>query len=207
VADTKEKNNYSQKKKRAYRGTVQAEVAALTRQRIIQAGLKLFDEQWGVEITLEQIAERAGVTVQTLLRHFGSKDGLADAISQTAFTIAIQQRVDPPTGDIAGAARSIIDYYELAGKRILRGLAQEERHPHLRAIIDVARVNHALWLEHIFALYLPADTQARSRLLAELYSVTSAYFWSMLRFDRGLSYEQSILALQEMLTSLLTSKG
>lgn len=194
------------RKKRPYRGTVQAEVAALTRQRIIQAALELFDERWGDEITLEQIAARASVTVQTLLRHFGSKEKLADVVSQTAFTLAFQERVEPEVGDIVGAARSLVDFYEISGKRILRGLAQEERHVELRTIIDKARTYHTAWLERVFAPYLPADGEFRVYLLGELYSVTSAYVWNMLRFDCGLSYEQTIKVLCDMLSTLLTHK-
>src|SRR5579859_5733998 len=105
------------RKKRAYRGTVQAEVAALTAQRIIQAGLALFDEQWGETITLEQIAERAGVTTQTLLRHFGSKERLADAVSQEAFRLSQQQLIEPPSGDLATIAAGLVAYYDAGGKR------------------------------------------------------------------------------------------
>jgi AcrR family transcriptional regulator len=195
------------RKKRAYRGTVQAEVAALTAQRIIQAGLALFDEQWGETITLEQIAERAGVTTQTLLRRFGSKERLADAISQEAFRLSQQQLIEPPVGDIATIAAGLVAYYDAGGKRMLRGLVQEEKYPELHSIIDVARASHKAWLERAFASPLmPLEAQERARLLAQLTTLTGVYTWHILRNECALSSEETTQALQEMLTALLAPK-
>src|SRR5512133_1742925 len=94
--------------KRPYRGTVQAEVAALTRQRIIEAALLLFAEQWVDQIRLEQVAQRADVTVQTVLRHFGSKEGLVAAAGQSASERAIRRRADTPVGDLVAAVQAVV---------------------------------------------------------------------------------------------------
>ncbi|MBV9257925.1 MAG: TetR/AcrR family transcriptional regulator [Ktedonobacteraceae bacterium] len=192
------------RKKRAYRGTVQAEVAALTEQRIIEAGLALFDEQWADQITLDQIAERAGVTVQTLLRRFGSKERLANAVSQEAFRRATQQRIEPPTGDLTTIVNGLVAYYEAGGERMLRGLAQEARHPQLHAIIDVARTSHREWLERAFRTYLERrNAAARARLLAQLFTLTGVYTWYQLRYESGLNQEETAHALYEMIEKLL----
>ncbi len=193
------------RKKRAYKGTIQAEIAALTAKRIIEAGIALFDEQWGDTITLEQIAERAGVTTQTLLRHFGSKERLADAVSQEAFRMSQQQLVEPRVGDIENIVSALIVYYEGGGRRMLRGLAQEEKYPELHSIIDVARASHKAWLERAFASSLARlETTKRVRLLAQLYTITGVYTWYLLRHDCALSSEETAKALQGMLTALLT---
>jgi AcrR family transcriptional regulator len=192
------------RKKRAYRGTVQAEVAALTEQRILEAGIELFDEQWSDQITLDQLAARAGVTVQTILRHFGSKERLANAVSQEAFRRAMQQRIEPPVGDLTMIVRGLIAYYEAGGERMLRGLAQEARQPHLHAIIEIARASHRQWLERAFATYLEQrDKDERARLLAQLYTLTGVYTWHQLRHECGLSQEETGQALYEMLSRLL----
>ncbi|HEY0753087.1 MAG TPA: TetR/AcrR family transcriptional regulator [Ktedonobacteraceae bacterium] len=200
-----EKEIATPRKKRAYRGTVQAEVAELTRQRIIQAGLALFDEQWSDTITLEQIAEQAGVTVQTLLRHFGGRERLADAISQEAFRLSQQVLSEPVPGDSASIAAILMVYYDVSGKRIMRGLAQEQRYPHLHSIIDVARASHRAWIERAFAPFLTdLEAAARTRLLAQLFTLTGVFTWYMLRVECALSSAEATLALQEMLASLLT---
>jgi AcrR family transcriptional regulator len=55
------------------RGTRRREQARTTRRRIIDAGLDLFLRQGYAATTLEQIADQAGVAVQTLYFHFGNK--------------------------------------------------------------------------------------------------------------------------------------
>jgi AcrR family transcriptional regulator len=205
--DNLEKEARPPRKKRAYRGTIQAEMAALVRRRIIEAGLVLFDEQWGDTITLEQIAERAGVTVQTLLRHFGSKERLADTVSQEAFRLSQQELSEPPAGDIASIAASLVVYYDASGRRIMRGLAQEQRYPELHSIIDVARAAHRAWIERVFAPALAQlDMPVRTRLLAQLFTLTGAYTWYMLRVECALSREETTQALQEMLAALLAAQ-
>ena len=50
-----------------------------TREAIIQATIDTFMAEKSFAVTLPAVAERAGVTVKTVLRHFGSRDGLIDA--------------------------------------------------------------------------------------------------------------------------------
>jgi len=199
------KDSFEQpRQKRAYRGTVQAKIAALTEQRIIEASIALFDEQWADQITLDQIAGRAGVTVQTILRRFGSKERLANAVSQEAFRRAMQQRIEPPVGDLTTIVNGLVAYYEAGGERMLRGLAQETRQPDLHTIIDVARTSHREWLERAFEPHLKRrDTSLRVLLLAQLYTLTGVYTWYQLRHECELSREETEHALYEMLSRLL----
>jgi AcrR family transcriptional regulator len=53
-----------------------AAAAARTRAGIVEASIALYYDGAGARSTLEQIAGRAGVTVQTVLRHFGSRAAL-----------------------------------------------------------------------------------------------------------------------------------
>ena len=63
--------------------TTRAAAAAETAEKILDAATHLFAENVIAEITLADIAERSGVTVQTILRRFGDKDGVfAEAISR-----------------------------------------------------------------------------------------------------------------------------
>lgn len=64
-----------------------------TRMALIDAALDLFSEKGYEDTTLEQIADHAGLHVQTLYRHFPSKPHLATAADQDRldeFTAAIQ---------------------------------------------------------------------------------------------------------------------
>ncbi len=55
---------------------------AQTRANLIQAAMELFANNGYQETTLEQVAEKAGLHVQTLYRHFRSKQELATATDQ-----------------------------------------------------------------------------------------------------------------------------
>jgi len=59
-----------------------------TRQRLIDAALKLFAAQGVTETTTKQIAELADVNEVTLFRHFGNKHGLLLAVIQEAAVFA-----------------------------------------------------------------------------------------------------------------------
>jgi AcrR family transcriptional regulator len=150
-------------KKRSYRGHVQAEVAALTAQRILQAALVLFEEQWLDHITFEQIAERAGVTVQTIIRRFGFKEQLIAEVGRLAYREVTQQRDEAPVGDIAGAIENLLAHYETVGKRALRTLSQEERDPVLHQMAEEGRLYHRQWVARLCSLPpLARSTKTRS---------------------------------------------
>ena len=61
---------------RSYRMGARGEAVAATRLRILEAGRSLGIDDLNLEPTLEDVAERAGVSVQTVLRHFGSREGV-----------------------------------------------------------------------------------------------------------------------------------
>ncbi|OIJ92324.1 ScbR family autoregulator-binding transcription factor [Streptomyces monashensis] len=60
--------------------TVKAERAARTRQKILLAAAEVFDEVGYERASVTRIVERAGLTLGALYFHFGSKQGLAEAL-------------------------------------------------------------------------------------------------------------------------------
>src|SRR6185503_7552104 len=67
------------KAKRPYRMEARAKSTEATRLKILEAVEVSFQELFYDEMTLAAIAERAGVSVQTILRHFDSKESLFTA--------------------------------------------------------------------------------------------------------------------------------
>jgi AcrR family transcriptional regulator len=191
--------------KRKYRNTVQAEVATLTRERIVNATIALVGEHLIDQITLEMIAELSQVTAQTILRHFGSKDGLIAAAGRAANDRATTQRDEAAVGDIAGAVNNLIFHYEAVGDRVIRLLAQEERYPQLQPLLQEGRMKHREWVERVFAPYLGQRSgDEQMRLLAQLVTLCDVYTWKLMRRDAGLSEAQYGVALCELLTALLS---
>ena len=189
--------------KRPYRMGVRAEAAEETRRRILEAVISLHMERYYDQISLDDVAARAGVTVQTVLRRFGSKDWLIEAASEVARERVVNQRSEAPVGDIAGVVENLVDHYEEWGESTLRLLSQEDRVPPFRKATDAGRALHYEWVERTFApLLARREGEARERLRAQLIAVCDVYFWKILSRDLGLSREQTELALREMILVL-----
>jgi AcrR family transcriptional regulator len=189
--------------KRPYRMRARAEAAAETGRRILEATIELHSERFFDQVSLEDIAERAGVTVRTVIRRFGSKERLIEAAAEEGERRVTHQRYQAPIGDIEGAINNLMDHYEEWGDTALRLLAQEERVPAFRSITEAGRAFHHEWVERTFAPLLAKRTGiARRRLLAELVAICDVYFWKLLRRDLGLSREQTEIALRETILAL-----
>src|ERR1044072_7233490 len=109
---------------RKYTMGARAQSVEETRRRILQAAIALSGERPFAEMTLEVVADRAGVSVQTVLRQFGSREGLIAAGTETALAEIEDERRTPP-GDVPAAMRALSDHYERLGRTALLMLAQE----------------------------------------------------------------------------------
>lgn len=179
-----------------------AETTAATRERILDAGEEIFDELLIDGFTLAAVAQRADVSVQTVLRHFDSRDGALVATLLHAGQKMRSNR-EVPTEDANAAIGVLVDHYDRFGDRILRLLAESERHPTLRAMTEFGRVYHREWCEQIFEAPLKGVRGAkRERRIAQFVAVTDIYVWKLLRRDRGLSARQTKLAMCELLEPL-----
>ena len=67
---------------REYRQSARAAAAAQTATDILDAAFRLYWHTPIEELTLALVAENAGVTVQTVIRRFGSKDELIAALAE-----------------------------------------------------------------------------------------------------------------------------
>jgi AcrR family transcriptional regulator len=186
---------------RLYRMRARADSAAETRVRILRAVLELHVERFHDQITLEDIAGRAGVTAQTVLRHFGSRDRLVTAAAEHATSEVLAQPSAAPVGDVDGAVANLLDHYEEWGRSALRLLAQEERVPQLRAIADGGRAAHYAWVERTFGPFLAEASDALLR--PKLIALTDVFTWRLLRLDLGLDRTETASALVAMIRAVL----
>ena len=147
--------------KRRYQMKARAEATQATRARILESTYALIPTCSYDELTLQRVGEHAGVTFQTVLRHFGTKDGLlaAAAIEGTAKETA---RRDARAGDTADVARVLCERYEEVADTHAHWEALEERVPVIREGLQKAREGHKSWLEEKFAVALaPLDARRR----------------------------------------------
>jgi AcrR family transcriptional regulator len=70
----------SVKSRRPYRSRLRAEQAAQTRLRILEAAGALFAERGYVAVTIDSVAENAGVATDTVYAIFGNKRGVLSAV-------------------------------------------------------------------------------------------------------------------------------
>jgi AcrR family transcriptional regulator len=189
---------------RAYTMVARAEAAAATAERILDAATEVFWEMPTDQISLDEVARRAGVTVQTVIRRFGGREGLiAAGVQREAERIQTQREV--PVGDVAQAVHVLIDHYEALGDHVLKLLAEEDRIAGLRKIADGGRAVHRRWCERVFAAALSRMRHAdRERRTAQLVTVCDVYTWKLLRRQAGLSRRQTELAVVELVNSLLS---
>ncbi|MET0546679.1 MAG: TetR/AcrR family transcriptional regulator [Caulobacterales bacterium] len=171
--------------KRSYRQGARAEAAEATAVRIMEAFLNRAETQWFDEITLDSLAQDAGVTVQTVIRRFGGKDGVVDSASDL-FGRGVMNRRQVKTGDILKAVDALSRDYEECGALVMRVLSQEDRYPVLKRVADYGRVGHREWLAGMFAQWLtPLTPKAREARLDALVAATDLYLWRLVRVDMG----------------------
>jgi AcrR family transcriptional regulator len=158
-----------------------------TREAIIKAAIDAFMAERSFALTLPAVAERADVTVKTVLRHFGSRDGLIEAAWSQAYDEVMAERIPPP-GDLEGALKVLIAHYERRGQIVLTML-NEQNDPRAARMNSAGRLAHREWVDEVFADRLPGETGERSRLIDVLVVATDVYAWKLLRLDRGLSVD------------------
>lgn len=189
---------------RAYRMGARAEAAAETHRRILEAAIQLFGERLYDEVSLADVAGAAGVTGQTVLRRFGSKEGLTEAAIALGVEEVRRQRWAAPAGDVVAAVRGLVEHYETWGERSLRFLAQEQRTPAMGRVTALGRALHHQWVERAFEPWLSAARGAqRQRLRARLIAVTDVSVWKIMRRDLGLDARATELTLRELVTAVL----
>lgn len=193
------------KTKRTYTMASRAKAAEETRLRILRAAFDLQSQSLASDIGLAAVAQAAGVSVQTILRRFGSRDGLFDeAIRYANETVAEERRA--PVGDVVGALHVIVEHYERRGEFALMMLAQETTYEHVRRMSDAGKATHRAWVEEVFSPQLAALTPAQREEATDLLVVaTDVYAWKLLRRDRGLSRAQTEQRLNTLVTAILTA--
>jgi AcrR family transcriptional regulator len=185
---------------RAYSQTRRAEATERSRSAILTAAQELFRDEGRFELPLDEVAERAGCSERTVLRHFGSKQGLMVAAIAAAEQAVMEARAARP-GDVAGAIRRLVEHYEEAGDQVLGWLSLADRYPLVRQATESGMRMHEAWVEAVFGPDLgPLDRGARRLRKAVLVAVTDVYLWELLRRRQGLgrrATEAAMLGLVE----------
>lgn len=158
---------------------------AATRERILGATIELGYEDLELDPTLERIAARAGVSVQTILRRFGSRAALLDEALATAQAAVAGERM--PAARDEDPLLPLLAHYRLRGAFSLKMLAREDTDARAAAITTGGKRLHREWVGTAFAQRLARHAPDRLEALTDLLVVaTDVYAWKLLALDRGL---------------------
>jgi AcrR family transcriptional regulator len=188
---------------RSYRMQARAATVGRTRERILSVARDRFFQLPYDEVRLAEIATAAGVSQQTLLNHFASKEGLLLAVVEFVKPEIEAIRGPVVPGDVDAAVRGLMRQYEALGDANVRLAAVAERIPELAKAVEFGRAHHTAWLEGTFVDSLPDHPRARRRALAALYAVTDVGTWKLLRRDLGHSRAETAAVLRSLLRAAL----
>jgi AcrR family transcriptional regulator len=184
---------------RPYTQRARAQAAEATAQRVLDAFLERLMKQWYDEITLESVAEDARVTVQTVIRRFGGKEGLL-ASAVEILGAQINARRAAPIGGLGRLVQNLVSDYEQTGDAVIRLLALEPRYAALKEVLEFGRSEHRRWVASAFAEALGRlNEAARKEALDALVITTDVYTWKLLRRDMG----RSVSAAEKTMTLLI----
>jgi AcrR family transcriptional regulator len=193
--------------RRPYKKVAREQSQQRTRDALLDAADdEFYSDRWQ-KTSLEALSKKAGVTKQTLLRHFGSKDGLLlQALMRGAAQIR-DQRWSTPTRDVAGAVENVLDHYEAWGERSLR-IGAWQRGPAVLAMLSrTARQIHYDWVEYAFSPWLEdLDEQARTRRRAALIALCDVQTWWIWSHDLQLPRSEIHAVLTDLIERLLAEE-
>jgi AcrR family transcriptional regulator len=173
--------------RRPYKQVARAEAQRRTREALLDAAMEEFTRGRWEKVSLQELAGRAKVTKQTLLRHFGSKDGLLMQAMASSAAEMYTQRWSTRPGDVEDAVENVLDHYEEWGERSLRvGAWLESGPPVLANISQLARQMHYDWVEYAFGPQLERrHGEQRVRCRAALIALCDVHTWWLLSHDLG----------------------
>ena len=192
---------YESPRKRSYRMGARAEAVAATRERILRCAYELWLAEPYDAVTMDAVAARAGVTRQTVLRQFSSKDELAVAVVDWQRPREEAGR-DTAPGDTAAAVARLVARYEVMGDANVRMLEVEQRIPAIKYLLAQSRESHRGWIERVFSPALPKRGKERELRILALYAATDVTLWKLLRRDLGRSAAATETVLRELVEAV-----
>jgi AcrR family transcriptional regulator len=183
-----------------------AEAQERTKEALLEAAAEEFFAG-GALATLEGLASKVKVTKQTLLRHFGSKEGLLQQALTRSAADVVEQRWSAPVGDVEGAVENLLEHYDEWGERGMRLEAWQISPTPFARLARMGRRIHSEWVEYAFAPWLDArDGRARARLTAQLVAICDVQVWWVLTHYLKMERDEVRATLVEMVEKIVGPK-
>ena len=137
---------------------------------------------------MNAIAAAAGVSHQTVLNHFESKEGVARAVAEVLKTETVDVRYSARPGDAADAVRVLVGEYERYRRR-QRPVGGHRRTPGQPGAAPRRGADFAPGVDRAHVRRCAADRRllAADASINAIHVATDVYSWKLLRRDLGLS--------------------
>ncbi len=182
---------------------VRAERAEHTRQAVREAAVRHLRERLRSDLRLDDIASQAGVTVQTVLRLYGSKAQLFQLALDELIRQMREDFEQATPGDVGAAVHTWFDHYEQYGDAVIANLT-DEHDPAVAPMVRIGRARHRERVQTVLGPQLDRFPGARrARLVDALVCVCDVYTWKLLRRDMRRPRDQAEATMKLMIDSLL----
>lgn len=186
---------------RTYDMTNRAAHASRTAERITARTEEMLATIPVDEITLQSIAAGSDVSVQTVLRHMGSRDGCFRAARERVVARIEAQLGHSEPGDVGAAISELFAHYESEGRLVLNLLLQENDEGLMaREVVETGRTYHRAWVERCFG---PLLNEPDEEAIDALVVATDLYVWKLLRLDLRRSENAAQSVVRRMVRTLL----
>lgn len=187
---------------RAYVMRARAASAEGTRQRILESAVEELWHRPVSQVRLENVATRAEVTVQSVLRVFGSRSGLLKVALEPLRDRILRMREGAEPGDVEGTISALFDHYEQMGDFVIHNLADEQDLPELLEWLERGREAHRQSLQRQFAPQL-RGRKDKKLVLDCLVVACDVYTWKVLRRDAGRSRKEAEACVRHLVNRIL----
>jgi len=194
--------------RRPYKKVAREQAQQRTRDALLDAAdAELYEDRWQ-QTSLQALSAKAGVTKQTLLRHFGSKDGLLLTALIRGASEVLEQRWSAQPGDLEIAVENLLEHYEAWGERSLRIGAWQRGGGPFAKLSQAARQVHYGWVDYAFGPQLKAlDAPMRAQRRAALIALCDVQAWWILSHDLALERAAVKATLIDAIGRLLSGAG
>lgn len=190
----------------------QAERSTSTRRKLLAAAIDLICETGFYDLTLGEVADRAGTTRGAVQHHFGTRAELLLALVNDFSPAYLQPAVLPQHGSIAARVDAVIDHFwalyqhkqALAVFHLWLGVRSD---PDLQPVLEMTmqrfeRVLDRQWREIFADRHLPAARIAAARHV----TLASLRGFAIYRLDRR-RWRAELSLLKEMLVAILSGRA
>lgn len=197
----------SEEGRRAYRSPLRQRQAERTRELILEAFASQIAEEGLRDFTIPQVAKRAGVSLQTVWRHFPSREALADGLEEWLLDL-----VNPPIpqkpGDFERYIQSVFKDFEehaplflaVIHWRLSGRMARRKRGERVKAFGKA--------LAPITSNLDPSEARSAHAAISHLCSVLT---WKTLKEESGLTAKEAaasvLWAVQTLIADLERRNG